>query len=188
MTWFLRESEWNHGTSRIAKKLLDIDVDNAKPNRAILFVRMGRGEFLCCGHCRVAQHQESEAKLKDYGLEELYLDLLDWKQLQNCVDFTSMAVKREDRDPESSTEAPFPSESVSAGRSNNAVSPSRLAEKVIQGNVVEAMALALLAFPENEKSIGFGLQQLKEALHRANETSQSIELALLMVKDLPHTY
>jgi hypothetical protein len=182
MTWFLRENEWNQGTSRIAKKLLECGVDNATPNTAILFVRMGRGEFLCCGRCRVAQHQDSEAKLKEYGLEELYLDLLDWEHLQKCVDFTAMASKLEDREANLSAEfgRNMPSEL--------ALSPSQLAEKVNQGNLVEAMAMALLEYPENEKSIGFGLQQLTEALRCVNETSPSIKLALLKLKDLSQTF
>lgn len=192
MTWFLRENEWNQGTSRIAKKLVDSGIADASPNRAILFVRMGRGDFLCCGHCRVSQHQESKAKVKDWGLEELYLELLDWKHLQNCVDFTSMAFKIEDQDADLSTQlrcdTPLPSDLALVGRNDHEISTVMLAEKIIGGNLVDAMALVLLGYPENEKSIGFGLQQLTATLCRATETSPSIESALLKLQDLSHKF
>ena len=192
MTWFLRENEWNQGTSRIAKKLVDSGIDNAMPNRAILFVRMGRGDFLCCGHCRVSQQQESKATVKDWGLEELFLDLLDWTHLQNCLDFTSMACKLEDQDADLSNEIRcdtiLPSELASVERNDNEIFPSMLAGKVIAGNVVEAMALALLECPENEKSIGFGLQQLTASLRSATETSPIIESALLKLSDLSRQF
>jgi prolyl-tRNA editing enzyme YbaK/EbsC (Cys-tRNA(Pro) deacylase) len=161
MTWFLRENEWNQGTSRIAKKLLGCGINGESVNKAVLFVRMGRGDFLCCGRCRVAQNERTNVAVTDRGLVEVCLDLLDWKELQNVEEFTSMTtdmVKSDDSDDASIV--------------IHEVSPFRLARKIIQGNMVGAMGLVLLNVPESQQSIELGLKQLELALRSVAETPE----------------
>ena len=74
-----------------------------RDNNVILFVRMGKGHFLCCGRCLVTtttsslptklssvqqEHEEEDDDgREEWDLVKLYLHLLDWDQLQPCSDF-----------------------------------------------------------------------------------------------------
>lgn len=160
MTWFLRENEWNQGTSRIAKKLLSCGINGESVNKAVLFVRMGRGDFLCCGRCRVAQNERSKVAMTDSGLVEVCLELLDWKELQNVDDFTAMTAVFGSND------------SDNASLVSDEVSPFRLARKIIQGNMVGAMGLVLLNVPDCQQSIELGVKQLEIALRSVTETPE----------------
>lgn len=98
LTWFLRENEWQHGTSVLAKKLV------SSPNNVIVtvFVRLGStGAFLCCGRCRVQDPLNAGQINGDspYGpsivpdnwtLVKLHLVLLDWNKLQSSTDFQAL--------------------------------------------------------------------------------------------------
>ena len=91
LTWFLRESDWKQGASDLAKKLLaDTLTEALQP--VILFVRTGKGHFICCGRCRVAiagtgQNKPTKDDTSTWDLIKLYLMLQDWSKLLNCVDF-----------------------------------------------------------------------------------------------------
>lgn len=186
MSWFLRDSEWNQGTSSIAEKLLGAggkvvsnnNNDEAKQQHAYLFVRMGRGVFLCCGRCRVAQPNSGacmeatssmeQNSSESWGLVELHLELLDWDLLQVVKDFTSMASSR----PPEVTERP----------SSN-TGASELVSLVNQGNLVDAMALALPRVPAGEnKSIVQGLEALKEQI--SAETTPETMVALEKLEEV----
>lgn len=175
MTWFLRDNEWNDGTTRIAKKLLGTEDGNTNgahspisPTGAILFVRMGRKEFLFCGRCRVTEPEDTSAmtEKKDWGLVELHLELQDWDELQSCTDFTSMTTARTERDNE---------DDVSTVASQHDCSPSRLAALVLEGDVVGAMGLALSNQPpsEQERSIDVGLATLKRIVSQGGDEESS---------------
>jgi len=84
LTWFLRENEWKTGSTPFAKKLLD----SACP--VFLFVRVGKGHFLCCGRCRVVQDVSNAKNKKNWDLVKLYLTLLDWKDLSGSPEFLEL--------------------------------------------------------------------------------------------------
>jgi 3'-5' exonuclease len=96
LTWFLRENDWQHGETRLAKKLL------SSPNSitVTLFVRFGRsGEFMCCGRCQVKEcfemsningDMEDDSSTENWALVKLHLLLLDWKKLQSSSIFQAM--------------------------------------------------------------------------------------------------
>ena len=65
----------------------------------ILFVRMAKGMFLCCGRCRTTAPQSQESEIKtsrgvnkvgDSGLVQLQLELLDWEKLEQSQHFYEM--------------------------------------------------------------------------------------------------
>lgn len=91
LTWFLRESDWKQGASDLAKKLL-ADTVTGVLQPVVLFVRTGKGHFICCGRCRVAtartgQNSLSNDDTSSWDLIQLYLMLQDWSKLLNCKDF-----------------------------------------------------------------------------------------------------
>ena len=60
MTWFLRQNEWQDGSSVLAQKLMgtprgndDDESSSTFSSSCVLFVRMNKGGFLCCGSCRL---------------------------------------------------------------------------------------------------------------------------------------
>ena len=84
LTWFLRENEWKKGSAPFAENLLD-------PTRPVyLFVRAGKGHFLCCGRCRVVQDVSNTTNKKNWDLVKLYLTLLDWKDLIGSSEFLAL--------------------------------------------------------------------------------------------------
>lgn len=110
LTWFLRENDWKHGTSDLAKKL----VSRSDGVVVTLFVRLGsNGEFLFCGRCRAEQPEfidsvngvngdtrtlqdasfsssSSIAVPENWTLVKLHLILLDWSKLRSHVDFQAL--------------------------------------------------------------------------------------------------
>jgi len=132
MTFFLRKSEWNDGLSELAEKLSRNGQDSNLPS--ILFVRIRRGFFICCGRCRVSPKDDDSIDDRDWGLEELKLELLDWEMLQNSSDFTSMAsasskIKEEETSDEEDSGA-------------TALSMQKLARMVLDGDLEQARSLA----------------------------------------------
>lgn len=88
LTWFLRENDWKGGSSPFAEKLTR-SVNGRDPT-VILFVRLGKGHFLCCGRCKVVASPRSElhvAKDPSWTLVKLHLMLMDWKKLYLTPDF-----------------------------------------------------------------------------------------------------
>jgi 3'-5' exonuclease len=94
LTWFLRENDWKNGRSSLAQKLTSpptvLDTDAATttnasstPPLAILFLRLDKGHFLCCGRCCVtAKTEPGVEETAEWGsLVQLYLNLLDWNTL-----------------------------------------------------------------------------------------------------------
>ncbi|CAB9515829.1 Exonuclease mut-7 [Seminavis robusta] len=86
LTWFLRYNEWQDGTSQLGQKL-----SGGKLATSVLFVRMDKGGFLCCGRCRVNQPLVEEGQ-ENGGLAELKLELLDRDKLQSLGYFADMAL------------------------------------------------------------------------------------------------
>jgi 3'-5' exonuclease len=96
LTWFLRENDWQHGETRLAKKLLS----NSSSVKVMLFVRFGRSaEFICCGRCQVEECLEmskingdigDDSLSENWALVKLHLLLLDWKKLQSSAIFQAM--------------------------------------------------------------------------------------------------
>jgi hypothetical protein len=96
LTWFLRETDWQRGETRLAKKLL------SSPSTIFvtLFVRFGRaGEFMCCGRCQVKEcfdfktingDTNEDPLPENWALVKLHLLLLDWKKLQSSAKFQAM--------------------------------------------------------------------------------------------------
>jgi len=89
LTWFLRESDWKGGTTRLSQKLMPQGDNDAF---VVLFVRMGKGKFLCCGRCRVAEKNKDDdsSESREWDLVELHLHLLDWDALQESPDFRQL--------------------------------------------------------------------------------------------------
>ena len=97
MTWFLRDNEWQDGNSGLAQKLIGKISSNGATTKempsAVLFVRMDKGGFLCCGKCQIVlpEIDEGMEDKKDWSLQELLLELVDWDRLKSVADFTEMA-------------------------------------------------------------------------------------------------
>jgi prolyl-tRNA editing enzyme YbaK/EbsC (Cys-tRNA(Pro) deacylase) len=98
LTWFLRENDWKHGTSDLAKKLV-----SGSNVIVTLFVRMGtNGAFLCCGRCRVEPDllnigivngdtpPDALIVPDNWTLVKLHLILLDWSKLRSSTDFQAL--------------------------------------------------------------------------------------------------
>lgn len=116
LTWYLREGDWEGGDSDLARKLLgnhyppgtlnknekESMVESAPAKSAgapalsssvVLFVRIGRGEFLSCGYCDVLvppdQHdtKNNGTERRKWELVQLHLRLLDVERLNESEDF-----------------------------------------------------------------------------------------------------
>jgi hypothetical protein len=200
MTWYLRKNEWNDGTSSLARKLMlagDGEVGDP-PFVAILFVRMAKGVFLCCGRCRAiptGSHQpENEVidgvrKASDWGLFQLQLELLDRGKLKDSGDFIKMVCNwlgnGRDSDIESSNmshnrgktnqDLPGPRRGAKANEMHT------LADVVLSGNIVGGMNLALKRrnVPLDERSIVMGMEILKQELAKDTDIESAKALALL---------
>lgn len=84
LTWFVRDNEWSHGTSPLAKKLLDPESSN------VLFVRVtDKNYFLCCGPCIIVPETDTAAQ-EGWRLVQLNIRLLEWGKLQTSTDFLSL--------------------------------------------------------------------------------------------------
>ena len=203
MTWYLRKKEWNNGTSSLAQKLVhgpdESFIANKVPSVPVLFVRMAKGVFLCCGRCRVitTESQESEnetlegvSKVGDWGLIRLQLELLDWDKLQLSHDFVNMVQTwLEKARDESADEG-----SRSKRRGTTKGPPSTtfdsepkkvltLAEVVLKGNIVGAVTVALKQanVPIEERSIEMGIKMLKNELRK--DPSKDFVQALKLIQD-----
>lgn len=84
LTWFLRENDWQGGTSSLAQKL------QAEDGQVFLFVRLGKGQFLCCGRCNISAVEESSGDHEKWALVKLYVSLLDWKDIRQSQDFLEL--------------------------------------------------------------------------------------------------
>jgi hypothetical protein len=92
MTWFLKENEWRGGTTSLAQKLT---AQNGEKSPAILlFVRSGKGSFVCCGECRIVDLDEKDKTSDDpseaWALVKLHLILTNWSDLQSCYEFREL--------------------------------------------------------------------------------------------------
>jgi hypothetical protein len=85
LSWFCRETDWMGRSSALARKLLSAET------QVVLCVRLGKGQFLWCGRCRVATDATQQPRaLHDWDLVKLYLTLLDWKVLSASADFQEL--------------------------------------------------------------------------------------------------
>jgi hypothetical protein len=90
LSWFLRDNEWKQGSSHLAKKLLD------DATTVILFVRIGKGQFLCCGKCRLEVPKAPDDNDRpEWNLVQLNLELVDYERLLKVPEFRAMAQTRE---------------------------------------------------------------------------------------------
>jgi hypothetical protein len=106
MSWFLRENEWQNGTSDLAKKLTSTEgsADKLLDPLVLLFVRQGKKEFFFCGRCQVVHLQPTKAETNEEGsrfqisssrptaagIIKLFLLLKDWSKLQQLEDFNDL--------------------------------------------------------------------------------------------------
>ena len=170
MSWFLRENEWKDGKSELGQKLLGIPKVNGNGPGAdpinVLFVRMGKGDFLCCGTCKVCEGESPQTEGKDWGLVELHLQLQKWDTLQNCDDFVSMISLE-------------PVNGASAD--NEKTNEGDVAAMVIEGNVVGAIseALNVSLVPSAERSIDKGVDLLKTILRTKDDQQAREALSIL---------
>ena len=238
MSWFLRENEWNGGTSDLGRKLLgklpatngelihnnddndgandttngssgtvntgsslssltsvgtDAAVATAKPI-SVLFVRMGKGDFLACGRCRVEEGTNPQTEGNDWGLVELHLELLEWNNLQQCKDFLSMVTAAPD-DAKDSDDSVANDVAPSKLQENNndgidttgvnggetVVEPAALAARVIEGDVLGAIlsAVSNAGIAPADRSITLGKQVLVSLLRDSDCESKDAALAVL---------
>jgi len=87
LTWFLRDRDWNNGSTDLALKLTD-----TSRSVVTLFVRIGNsGNFLCCGRIQVEKSDPYNGSINSvpdtWTLVELRLNLLEWKNLRTRADF-----------------------------------------------------------------------------------------------------
>lgn len=153
LTWFLRPNDWLDGTTSVGKKLIQSERYYEPP---ILFVRMGRGFFLCCG--RVTVVEETDPEDKDWGLVGFRLCLLDWGRLQDSADFVRMTHLLESGNEE------FGFDSDSSHSDENSSLSQQLANLILKGDVVGAMTMALKDRSKRGRSIEAGLVALKNQL------------------------
>jgi hypothetical protein len=222
MTWYLRENDWNGGTSTLAQKLAGVaqrDLAEKASDRisnasietsnivmassvAILFVRMAKGVFLCCGRCRAIAPQSQEAefetsrgvnKVGDWGLVQLQLKLLDWGKLEPSQDFCDIVQGWLGNENESDTSSSFESRTADQPAipkmepvKLNTKPPMihTLAEIVLSGNIVGALCVALKQrrVPLEDRSIAAGMDALKKEL--ANDASEDSRKALQLLQGL----
>ena len=93
LTWFIRQNQWQSGTTLMAKKLLATQEDNTEsPTIVSLFVRVGKAAFLCCGRCRVVSLPTSNKAdgQEEWNLVRLHLMLLDWQKLNKSHEFREL--------------------------------------------------------------------------------------------------
>jgi prolyl-tRNA editing enzyme YbaK/EbsC (Cys-tRNA(Pro) deacylase) len=93
LTWFIRGNEWNGGASSLAHKLLGKEEDG-KSSVIVLFVRSGKGSFICCGRCRVVsldgKVEEKGDASEEWALVKLHLMLSSWSDLQRYCEFRAL--------------------------------------------------------------------------------------------------
>jgi hypothetical protein len=93
ITWFLKENEWKGGTTSLAQKLAAKE-DGEKSPAIILFVRSGKGSFVCCGECRIVDLGKKDKTSGDpsepWALVKLHLILTNWNALQSCYEFREL--------------------------------------------------------------------------------------------------
>lgn len=91
LTWFVRQNQWQSGTTSMAKKLLSTQ-DVESPAVVSLFVRVGKAAFLCCGRCRVVSLPTSNKAdcQEEWNLVRLHLMLLDWQKLYKSHEFREL--------------------------------------------------------------------------------------------------
>jgi prolyl-tRNA editing enzyme YbaK/EbsC (Cys-tRNA(Pro) deacylase) len=96
LSWFLRSGEWRDGKTELAQKLLSSDPERPGKDRgalALLFIRIGKGNFISCGRCSVQTPEtadEGQSEFKNWGLVQLNLKLLDYEALTLCSDFMNL--------------------------------------------------------------------------------------------------
>ena len=190
ITWFMRDHEWNGGTSELAKKLLGNGTNGDRIDPlAMLFVRMGKGEFLSCGRCIVSPVSSTDMNgdqlggSKDWGQVQLNLELLAFKKLEDLEDFSSMIhAQNVDSNAErgDSPDTGGVHEIVIAA--TNMEFEQTLLRLVEDGDLISAIYLATKHCREKSRSLGFGLDTLRQSLMKSNldigEALQIIEEAI----------
>lgn len=83
LTWFMKETDWSGGSSQVAGKMA-----GAERELVALFVRSGRGHYICCGRCSVSQPPQEEQW--PGRLKALTLGLENWEELCKYADFHRM--------------------------------------------------------------------------------------------------
>ena len=183
MTWFMRDHEWNGGNSDLGKKLLREGANGVvqKNPLVLLFVRMGKGDFLCCGPCKVSTSKQTpgeESDVKDWGLVELNLEFLAFDKLMELTDFSSMIYAQEvDSNSDGGEDGSIDDISNEASKLEAAVTLLRLVER---GDLITAMYLATKHCRDRSRSIGFGLGALKRALE---ESTLDVENAVKSIDE-----
>ena len=184
MTWFMRDYEWNGGNSRLGKKLLGKGTYGVaqKNPLVLLFVRMGKGDFLCCGPCIVSISKKTtsseEADVKDWGLVELELEFLAFDKLMELTDFSSMIYAQEvDSNSDVGEEGSIDDISNEASKLEAAVNMLQLVER---GDLITAMYLATKDCWDKSRSISFGLGAVKRVLA---ESTLDVDKAIKILDD-----
>lgn len=88
LSWFIQSNQWCGGSTRLAKKLLQ--VGDAVSVEVILFARSGKGLFVCCGYCSVSADKSISEPCNTWGLVSLELSLLQHSMLISSPDFLKL--------------------------------------------------------------------------------------------------
>jgi prolyl-tRNA editing enzyme YbaK/EbsC (Cys-tRNA(Pro) deacylase) len=186
MTWYLRKSDWNDGTSYLAQKLIQSNREESEsPSVPVLFVRMAKGIFLCCGRCRaivdkteVPQDEKMEDvhKTGDWGLVQVRLQLLDREKLQSSDEFVSMV--KEWPDGRGTAKSSVDGDELLTKDDSDKPAKNAIAEAVLSGDIVGGLSLAVeqASIPPEKRSIKAGLLTLRQQL--ANDISENAAKAL----------
>jgi hypothetical protein len=186
MTWYLRKSDWNDGTSYLAHKLIQSNQEESEsPSVPVLFVRMAKGIFLCCGRCRAIvdktevpqdETMEDVHKTGDWGLVQVRLQLLDREKLQSSDEFVSMV--KEWPDGRGTAKSSVDGDELLTKDDSDKPAKNAIAEAVLSGNIVGGLSLAVeqASIPPEKRSIKAGLLTLRQQL--ANDISENAAKAL----------
>lgn len=168
LTWYIRKKDWDDGKSDTAKLLGFGDDDDSIdiPSSVVLFTRVGNGEFVCCGKCKVSIAGDDDASAgsaSNNKLVKLNLHLNDWETMKDLTTFAQMLEAKKYGD--------------SVTRQRDAVDhisvKKRLARMVVDGNVIGALGMALNEANINptERSISAGVGCLKNIFSDSNDPS-----------------
>jgi len=142
LTWYIRKKDWNNGNSEVAKLLLGSHSNNGSqtddsvesisiPSSVVLFVRVGSGDFVCCGSCTATEANDYSSS----KLAKLNLRLNDWHKMKDTAAFSKLLGDLVPRTKPALSSEDDPS-----------VFRKNLAQVIVDGNMVGAFGMALDTF------------------------------------------
>jgi len=181
LTWYIRPKDWDGGNSDTAKLLLGHagdSGDDSKPSGSsvVLFTRLGTGEFVCCGTCMAsaAAADSSGSGASNKKLVKLNVHLKDWETMKDKAAFTQLLeAQKAKKGPKHKKDGSDP-----------VTFRKRLAQTVVDGNIVGALGMALdnSRCASTDRSISNGMICVKNIL--ANSDDPLVVRAMEIVESM----